>query len=94
MIDFLKNSLPQGQWTCNKAEGSVFRSGTRNEGRPSKMKGTARVLFCHIVGYLPCRYRNIDVIIAVTFGIVFLVYKLFGCYFARLQLKAAGMSAS
>jgi hypothetical protein len=58
------------------------------------MNGTTRILFCHTIGYLPCRYRNIDVIIAVTFAIANSVYGLFGCYFARLQLKAAGMSAS
>jgi hypothetical protein len=94
MIGFIEDSLPQGQWICNREKGRVFRSGTWNEARPSKMKGTACILFCHTVGYLPCRYRNIDVIIAVTSTILCLVYGLFGRYFARLQLKAAGISAS
>lgn len=58
------------------------------------MEGTGRLLYCHTLGYLPCRSRNIDVIIAVTSTIVCLVYGLFGCYFYRLQIKAAGISAS
>jgi len=90
----MKDSLPQGQWICSREEGRVFRSATWNEALPSKMKGTACVLFCHTVGYIPCRYRNMDVIIAVSSAIICLVYGLLGCYFARLQIKAAGISAS
>jgi len=90
MIDFLKHSLPRGQRSCNRGEGRVFGSGTWNEDRPSKMKGTACVLFCHTVGYLPCRYRNVDVNFAVTSAIVclvmdYLVTTLPGC---RLRLQA------
>ena len=90
MIDFLKHFLPRGQWSCNRGEGRVFGNGTWNEARPSKMKWAACVSFFQTVGYLPCRYRNIDVNIAATSAIVCLImYSLVttlpGC---RLRLQA------
>ena len=94
IIDFLKHSLPRSKWSCNRGEGRVFGGGQWSGARPSKTKGAARVLFCHTVGYLPCRYRNVGVNIAVTSAIVCLIHWLFGYYFARLPIKAAGISAA